>query len=210
MNSYKIISFKCPEYFSLLCFKILYYVTGWVAKNLKNDRFWSRTFLAILFCVCSCRERKCTSQEWEDIKRPSIKMAPLFSICYQCTKIVVTPSQSSCRRCHGPTVIPFLKEDFSPIRLLFPSTLSPLNASNQKDLSDLLIEYCGLFTVGSYAFWKRIYLLEIRLQSWWSKYFVPLCMKQDPGEEDISDDLFTMIVGHLHLSFLSLGKALYK
>lgn len=107
-----------------------------------NDRFWSRTCLAILFCFCSCRERKCTTQEWEDIKRLSIKLAPLFSICDQCTKIVVTPSQSLCRRCHGSTVIPFLKEDFSPIKLLFPGSLSPLNASNRKDLSDLLPLHC--------------------------------------------------------------------
>lgn len=96
----------------------------------------------MLFCFCSCRERKCTTQEWEDIKRPSIKLAPLFSICDQCTKIVVTPSQSLCRRCHGSTVIPFLKEDFSPIKLLFPGSLSPLNASNRKDLSDLLPLHC--------------------------------------------------------------------
>lgn len=154
----------------------------------------SRTCHAILLCFCSCRERKCTSQEWEDIKRPFIKLAPLFSICDQCTKIVVTPSQSLCRRCHGSTVIPFLKEDFSPIKLLFPGTLSPLNASNRKDLSDLLIEYCGLFTIGSYAFRKRIYLLEIRLQSQWSEYFVPLCMKQVSGEEDLSDDIFKWLL----------------
>ncbi len=159
-----------------------------------NDRLWSSTCLAILFCFCSCRERKCTTKEWEDIKRLSIKLAPLFSICDQCTKIVVTPSQSLCRRCHGSTVIPFLKEDFSPIKLLFPGMLSPLNASNRKDLSALLIEYCGLFTVGSYAFRKRIWLLEIRLQSCWSKYFVPLCKKQDSAGEDLSDDIFKWLL----------------
>ncbi len=166
----------------------------WYRKKhfLINDRLWSSTSCYSVLLLFM--QRKEMNQEWEDIKRLSIKLAPLFSICDQCTKIVVTPSQSLCRRCHGSTVIPFLKEDFSPIKLLFPGTLSPLNASNRKDPSALLIEYCGLFTVGSYAFRKRIWLLEIRLQSCWRKYFVPLCKKQDSAGEDLSDDIFKWLL----------------